>query len=69
MVSNDFKVSLVTDELKLLEPYIPENLRYEYDLKGNQGDKINYPEFTISTLEDAYNSAKQDLKNIANTRA
>ncbi len=67
--SDHLKTTLDTDELQLLEPYIPEQLRYEYNPQGEKGDKIDYPEFTVSTLTDAYNAARQDLKNIAETRA
>ncbi|MDK2593935.1 hypothetical protein [Pseudoalteromonas obscura] len=67
--SPQFKVSLDTDELALLEPYIPESQLYEYNRLGERGDKIDYPEFSIGTLFSAYDKAKQDLKNIANTKA
>ncbi|MCF2857245.1 hypothetical protein L1286_07180 [Pseudoalteromonas sp. SMS1] len=67
--SSRFTVPLDTDELALLEPYIPEEQLYEYNLQGRRGDKIDYPEFTLSTLFSAHEKAKQDLKNMALTKA
>lgn len=67
--SSDFMVQLDTDELLLLAPYIPEALLYEYNHLGQRGDKIEYPEFSMHTLFLAYEKAKQDLKNIAITKA
>ncbi|MBQ4811033.1 hypothetical protein A7985_00800 [Pseudoalteromonas luteoviolacea] len=67
--STRFKVPLDTDELVLLEPYISDELLYEYNKLGQQGDKIDYPEFTLNTVYNAYEKAKQDLKNMAVTKA
>ncbi|KZN28461.1 hypothetical protein N480_10225 [Pseudoalteromonas luteoviolacea S2607] len=67
--SSRFRVPLDTDELALLEPYVPEELLYEYNKLGQQGDKIDYPEFTLKTVFSAYEKAKQDLKNMAVTKA
>jgi len=66
--SDHFKVALDTDELQMLEPYIPENLLYEFNHLGQRGDKIDFPEFTLGTLFTAYDKAKQDLKNISITK-
>ncbi|KZN47399.1 hypothetical protein [Pseudoalteromonas luteoviolacea] len=67
--SSRFRVPLDTDELALLEPYIPDELLYEYNKLGQRGDKIDYPEFTLNTVFSAYEKAKQDLKNMAVTKA
>ncbi|KZN68738.1 hypothetical protein [Pseudoalteromonas luteoviolacea] len=67
--SSRFRIPLDTDELALLEPYVPEELLYEYNKLGQQGDKIDYPEFTLKTVFSAYEKAKQDLKNMAVTKA
>ncbi|MEQ3513310.1 hypothetical protein ABMY35_08235 [Pseudoalteromonas sp. BZB3] len=66
--SAHFKVALDTDELQMLEPYIPENLLYEFNHLGQRGDKIDFPEFSLGTLFTAYDKAKQDLKNISITK-
>lgn len=66
--SDHFKVALDTDELQMLEPYIPENLLYEFNHLGQRGDKIDFPEFSLGTLFTAYDKAKQDLKNISITK-
>lgn len=66
--SDHFKVALDTDELQMLEPYIPENLLYEFNHLGQRGDKIDFPEFSLGTLLTAYDKAKQDLKNISITK-
>ncbi len=66
--SDHFKVALDTDELQMLEPYIPENLLYEFNHLGQRGDKIDFPEFSLATLFTAYDKAKQDLKNISITK-
>ena len=66
--SDHFKVALDTDELQMLEPYIPENLLYEFNHLGQRGDKIDFPEFSLVTLFTAYDKAKQDLKNISITK-
>ncbi|KZN43572.1 hypothetical protein [Pseudoalteromonas luteoviolacea] len=67
--SSHFTVPLDTDELALLEPYIPSDSLYEFNRQGVRGDKIDYPEFTLNTLFEAYEKAKQDLKNMALTKA
>lgn len=66
--SDHFKVALDTDELQMLEPYIPENLLYEFNHLGQRGDKIDFPEFSLGALFTAYDKAKQDLKNISITK-
>ncbi|TLX47501.1 hypothetical protein C1E24_09150 [Pseudoalteromonas phenolica] len=66
--SDHFKVALDTDELQMLEPYITENLLYEFNHLGQRGDKIDFPEFSLATLFTAYDKAKQDLKNISITK-
>lgn len=67
--SDAYNMALDTDELQRLEPYIPEKLLYEYDEQGKQGDKIDYPRFSLHVLEKAYEKALQDLKNISVTKA
>jgi len=67
--SPSFKVPLETDELVLLEPYISDEFLYEYNALGERGDRIDYPIFTMETLNQAYDKAKQDLKNISITKA
>lgn len=67
--SLQFSAALETDELLLLEPYIPDVLLYEFDSVGNKGDKIDYPTFNLNVLFDAYDKAKQDLKNISTTKS
>jgi hypothetical protein len=67
--SDHFRVPLATEELQLLKPYIPEELFFEFDSNGIRGDKIRYPTFNVRTLELAFDNAKQDLKNIAETKA
>ncbi|KZN53643.1 hypothetical protein [Pseudoalteromonas luteoviolacea] len=67
--SSHFTVPLDTDELALLEPYIPSESLYEFNRQGVRGDKIDYPEFTLNILFEAYEKAKQDLKNMALTKA
>ena len=67
--SDSFHVPLATEELQLLSPYIPEELFFEFDANGEQGDRIRFPTFTVNTLVQAFESAKQDLKNIAETKA
>ncbi|WP_156486271.1 hypothetical protein [Marinomonas sp. TW1] len=67
--SNHFEVTLATDELKLLTPYIDEERFYEYNNNGQRGDKIRYPSFSVNTLHNAFEKAKLDLKNIAETKA
>ena len=67
--SNNYKVPLDTEELTFLKPYIPESLLYEYDSVGVKGDRIDYPTFTLTVLFNAYDKAKQDLKNISITKA
>lgn len=62
------EVYLDNEELMLLEPYIPETLRYEYDEAGNQGDKIAHPSFSLEVLEQAYERAKRDLKYTSTTQ-
>ena len=68
MHSGDYRVSLNTEELKLLIPYIDEALFYELEPNGKRGDRILYPTFRVDTLIRAYDSAKVDLKNIAETK-
>lgn len=68
ITSDKFKVTLDTDELMLLEPYITEQELYEYDERGVRGDKIHYPEFPLSTLTNAFNKARVHLKNISATK-
>ena len=60
-------ISLNTDELKQLELYIPDTLLYEYDKQGKRGDKLDFPMFSLSVLIKAFDKAKQDIKNIADT--
>ncbi|NVK72168.1 hypothetical protein C0J08_20075 [Marinomonas sp. CT5] len=67
--SSDFKVPLSTDELQLLKPYLDEDLFYTFDKNGNRADKINYPEFSIETINAAFNKAKMDIKNITETKS
>ncbi|PSW03703.1 hypothetical protein [Photobacterium lipolyticum] len=67
--ADDFNVPLDTDELMLLEPYIPESLLYEYDNNGNRGDKLDYPSFTLDVLNKAFDKARLDFKNISSINA
>ncbi|SBS31037.1 hypothetical protein MSP8887_01416 [Marinomonas spartinae] len=67
--SSNFKVPLSTDELKLIKPYIDQDLFYTYDKNGKRADKINYPEFTITTINNAFKKAKIDIKNITETKS
>ncbi len=67
--SDFFQVSLDTDELLLLEPYIDQQLLYEFSQQGIKGDKIDYPTFSLADLQTAYEKAKQDLKNISITKS
>ena len=66
--SDDYRVALSTEELQLLKPYIDEELFYEVEANGERGDKIRYPTFDVDTLNQAYQKAKIDLKNIAETK-
>ncbi|NVD06505.1 hypothetical protein FCU94_06225 [Vibrio sp. JPW-9-11-11] len=66
--ADTYRVALVTEELQLLKPYIDEDLFYEIEPNGERGDKIRYPTFEVNTLLHAYDSAKVDLKNIAETK-
>ncbi|MFW7522949.1 hypothetical protein ACODM8_02245 [Vibrio ostreicida] len=66
--SDHYQVALATEELQLLTPYIDEDLFYGLEFNGERGDRIRYPTFDVGTLERAYNSAKVDLKNIAQTK-
>lgn len=66
--SSTYRVPLGTEELRHLIPYIDENLFYETTPKGERGDRIQYPTFDVETLLSAYESAKLDLKNIAETK-
>ncbi|KJY89386.1 hypothetical protein TW84_12595 [Vibrio neptunius] len=66
--ADTYRVALATEELRLLIPYIDESLFYEVEPNGNRGDKIRYPTFDVNTLIEAYDSAKVDLKNIAETK-
>lgn len=47
--SANYMVPLDTDELQLLEPYIPEALLYEFNHLGQRGDKIEYPELSMQS--------------------
>ncbi|GLT19146.1 hypothetical protein GCM10007938_29280 [Vibrio zhanjiangensis] len=66
--SNDYRVALSTEELQLLKPYIDEELFYEIEPNGERGDRIRYPSFDVDTLIQAYEKAKIELKNIAETK-
>ncbi len=65
--SDSANIELATDELEQLELYIPVTLLYEYDKQGKRGDKLDFPKFSISILLKAFDKAKQDIKNIADT--
>ena len=67
--SPNFTVALDTDELFLLVPYIADENLYEYNHQGVRGDKIDYPTFSMDILDQAYDKAKQDLKNISVTKS
>lgn len=65
-LSDGFKTPLYTDELKILESYMPDHLLFEVDLQGKLGDKLDYPDFTLEVLQKAYEKARLHLKEISN---
>ncbi|CAG8999214.1 MAG: hypothetical protein CENE_01183 [Candidatus Celerinatantimonas neptuna] len=66
---SDIQVSLDTAPLDLLEPYIPEELRYKYDQQGHRADKLEYPKFKLSQLDQAYQLAQAELLDQSDTNA
>lgn len=65
----DIQISLSSPPLNLLEPYIPEELRYKYDQQGHRGDKLEYPKFKLSQLDQAYQLAQTELLDQSDTNA
>ncbi|MGF1715382.1 hypothetical protein [Photobacterium chitinilyticum] len=57
--------SLDSEELKLLEPYIPALFLYEASDLGGRGDKRISPSFELSILEKAFKKATRELKLIS----